>query len=119
MVRRDERGGYRLGRRLLGLAARVAAQAEAIDLGTVRQPHLDRLAADLGAGVKLSVLDADGVLVAALSVPFLAGARAARGEAIRRAVIEAARTIGAALPGRSQPRRSSAGAGQPPSAPEP
>ena len=65
MVRRDERGGYHLGRRLLGLAARVAARGDDIDVAAVCQPFLDRLAADLGEGVKLSVLDADGVLVLA------------------------------------------------------
>ena len=31
------------------------------------QPYLDRLAADLGEGIKLSVLDADGVLVLAVA----------------------------------------------------
>ena len=65
VVRRDERGGYHLGRRLLGLAARVAARADDIDVAAVCQPYLDRLAADLGEGVKLSVLDADGILVLA------------------------------------------------------
>ncbi len=65
VVRRDERGGYHLGRRLLGLAARVAARSDDIDVAAVCQPYLDRLAADLGEGVKLSVLDADGILVLA------------------------------------------------------
>ena len=36
-----------------------------IDVAAVCQPYLDRLAADLGEGVKLSVLDADGILVLA------------------------------------------------------
>jgi DNA-binding IclR family transcriptional regulator len=65
MVRRNDRGGYHLGRRLLSLAAHVAAQASDIDLSATAQPILDRLAADLGEGVKLSVLDAEGVLVLA------------------------------------------------------
>jgi DNA-binding IclR family transcriptional regulator len=65
VVRRDARGAYQLGRRLLSLAARVAARATDADLGAVAQPHLDRLAAELGEGVKLSVVDGDRVLVLA------------------------------------------------------
>ena len=65
MVRRDDRGGYHLGRRLLGLAAHVASRADRIDVAAVSQPFLDRLAADLGEGVKLSVIDTEGVLVLA------------------------------------------------------
>lgn len=65
VVRRDARGAYHLGRRLLQLAAAVAAQVSDIDLGTVAQPHLDKLAAALGEGVKLSVIDAEGILVLA------------------------------------------------------
>jgi DNA-binding IclR family transcriptional regulator len=65
MVRRDERGGYHLGRRLLSLAARVAARASDIDLSAIAQPVIDKLAADLGEGVKFSVIDAEGVLVLA------------------------------------------------------
>ena len=56
VVRRDERGAYHLGRRLLSLAAHVAARAGDPDLAVVAQPLLDRLAAELGEGVKLSVL---------------------------------------------------------------
>ena len=65
VVRRDERGGYHLGRRLLALAARVAARTDDIDVAAICQPYLERLAAELGEGVKLSVLDADGILVLA------------------------------------------------------
>jgi DNA-binding IclR family transcriptional regulator len=65
MVRRDERGGYHLGRRLLALAAHVAARGDRIDVAAISQPFMDRLAADLGEGIKLSVLDTDGVLVLA------------------------------------------------------
>lgn len=65
MVHRDEGGAYQLGRRLLGLAAHVATGASEVDLVAVAQPHLDKLAADLGEGVKLSVLDKNGVLVLA------------------------------------------------------
>ncbi len=65
MVHRDENGAYRLGRRLLGLASHVATGASEVDLVAVAQPHLDRLAHDLGEGVKLSVLDKSDVLVVA------------------------------------------------------
>lgn len=65
MVHRDEGGAYQLGRRLLGLASHVATGASEVDLVAVAQPHLDKLAADLGEGVKLSVLDKNGVLVLA------------------------------------------------------
>ncbi len=65
MVHRDENGAYRLGRRLLGLAAHVATGASEVDLVAVAQPHLDRLAHELGEGVKLSVLDKNAVLVLA------------------------------------------------------
>jgi DNA-binding IclR family transcriptional regulator len=66
VVRRDERGAYHLGRRLLSLAAHVPQPGD-IDLGPIAQPFLDRLAAELGEGVKLSVIDADGILVLAAS----------------------------------------------------
>ena len=65
MVQRDAGGGYRLGRRLVGLAARAAANAGEADLITRAQPYLDKLAAELGEGCKLSVLDRDEVLVLA------------------------------------------------------
>ncbi len=65
VVRRDERGAYHLGRRLLSLAAHVAARASDIDLAAIGQPLLDRLAAELGEGVKLSVIDPEGILVLA------------------------------------------------------
>ncbi len=65
MVRRDAQGGYHLGRRLLGLAAHVAARVDRTDVVTISQPFLERLAEELGEGVKLSVLDADGVIVLA------------------------------------------------------
>lgn len=65
MVHRDEGGAYRLGRRLLGLASHVATGASEVDLVAVAQPVLDKLAHDLGEGVKLSVLDKNDVLVLA------------------------------------------------------
>lgn len=65
VVRRDESGAYHLGRRLLALAAHVASRAGDPDLAATAQPFLDRLAADLGEGIKLSVIDAEGILVLA------------------------------------------------------
>ena len=65
MVRRDEDGTYQLGSRLLGLAAHVAAGASTVDLVAVAQPHLDRLASELGEGIKLTVMDKDMTLVIA------------------------------------------------------
>lgn len=65
MVHRDENGAYQLGRRLLGLASHVAAGASQVDLAAVAQPILDRLAHDLGEGVKLSVIDKSSILVLA------------------------------------------------------
>jgi DNA-binding IclR family transcriptional regulator len=65
MVRRDEDGAYHLGRRLLGLAAHVAASASRTDLLAFATPVLEALSAELGEGNKLSVVDGDGVLVLA------------------------------------------------------
>lgn len=65
MVRRDEAGAYHLGRKLLSLASHVASRASEIDLVAICQPHLDRLASELGEGVKLSVIDAEGIMVLA------------------------------------------------------
>lgn len=65
MVRRDDDGAYHLGRRLLSLASHVASRASEVDLAAIAQPFLDRLAAELGEGIKLSVIDQDGILVLA------------------------------------------------------
>lgn len=65
MVWRDDGGAYHLGRRLLALASRVTASVSGIDMASVGQPFLDRLAAELGEGIKLSVIDDQGVLVLA------------------------------------------------------
>lgn len=67
MVWRDEAGSYHLGRRLLTLAAHVASRVSDIDLAAIAQPFLDRLASDLGEGIKLSVIDHEGILVLAAS----------------------------------------------------
>lgn len=65
MVRRDDSGIYQLGPRLLTLASHVAAGAGEADFVALAQPRMDQLAATLGEGCKLSVLDRDGVLVLA------------------------------------------------------
>ncbi|MEQ1954507.1 IclR family transcriptional regulator [Mesorhizobium sp. CN2-181] len=65
MVRRDDDGAYHLGRRLLSLAAHVASRASEVDLAAIAQPFLDKLAAELGEGIKLSVIDQEGILVLA------------------------------------------------------
>lgn len=65
MVRRDLNGAYFLGRRLLSLAAHVGPGSLDIDMISLAQPHLDRLANMLGEGVKLSIIDDAGILVLA------------------------------------------------------
>ena len=65
VVHRDGNGAYHLGRRLLGLASHVATGASEVDLVAVAQPHLDKLAHDVGEGVKLSVVDKNSILVLA------------------------------------------------------
>ncbi|MGH6859258.1 MAG: IclR family transcriptional regulator [Phyllobacterium sp.] len=65
VLRRDEAGAYHLGRRLLSMAAKVAVRATDFDLAAICQPFLEKLAAELGEGVKLSILDQDGILVLA------------------------------------------------------
>ncbi|WP_248307267.1 MULTISPECIES: IclR family transcriptional regulator [unclassified Devosia] len=67
MVRRDDAGAYHLGSRLLTLASHVASRATDIDLVAIAQPFIDKLAAELGEGVKLSVIDNEGILVLAAS----------------------------------------------------
>jgi len=65
MVRRDDSGTYHLGNRLLGMAAQVSSRAADFDLAALAQPFLERLAVELGEGIKLSVIDQDGILVLA------------------------------------------------------
>ncbi|RUT28636.1 IclR family transcriptional regulator [Arsenicitalea aurantiaca] len=65
MVRRDDGGAYHLGRRLLRLASHVAAGASPFDLASIAQPFLEQIAAQLGEGTKLSVIDHEGILVLA------------------------------------------------------
>jgi len=63
VVQRQGSGSYRLGPRLLKLAAHVPTGT--YDLASLAQPFLDGAAATAGHSVKLSVLDSEGVLVLA------------------------------------------------------
>jgi DNA-binding IclR family transcriptional regulator len=65
MVHRDEGGAYQLGSRLLTLASHVATGASDVDLVALAQPHMDRLAVEVGEACKLTVIDKDGTLVLA------------------------------------------------------
>jgi DNA-binding IclR family transcriptional regulator len=65
MVYRDKAGAYSLGRRLLALASHVASRANDFDIAAFSQPFLERLSSDLGEGVKLSVIDDEGIIVVA------------------------------------------------------
>ena len=58
-------GAYHLGRRLLSLAAHTSTRFTDVDLASICQPHLDKLAAELGEGIKLSIIDEDSILVLA------------------------------------------------------
>ena len=64
-VLRNETGAYQLGRRLVTLASHVGAGSSEANLAVVAKPFLDSLAAEVGEGCKLSVIDRDGVLVLA------------------------------------------------------
>src|SRR5882724_3782177 len=65
VVRRSSDGSYRLGPRLLALAARAIGDAHDFDLAALSKPHLERLSHETGEACKLSVRDGDGVLVVA------------------------------------------------------
>ncbi|WP_244470463.1 IclR family transcriptional regulator [Microvirga vignae] len=65
IVYRDKTGAYSLGRRLLALASHVASRANHFDIAAFSQPFLERLASELGEGVKLSVIDDEGIIVVA------------------------------------------------------
>ena len=65
VVRRDDDGAYHLGRRLLSLAAHTSTRFGNAATANLCLPHLDRLAAEIGEGVKLSVLDNEEVIVIA------------------------------------------------------
>lgn len=65
IVRRDDTGSYHLGSRLLSMASHVSARVASFDLAALCQPFLEKLAAELGEGIKLSVIDSEGILVLA------------------------------------------------------
>jgi len=67
MVRRTAGGDYRLGPRLLALAARAAADIGGVDLPVLARPHLERLSAATGEACKVSVIDDGALLVCAVS----------------------------------------------------
>lgn len=65
MVRRSAGGNYRLGPRLLSLAARAVVDRAIVDLPALARPHLERLSGRTGEGCKVSVLDGGMLLVCA------------------------------------------------------
>lgn len=67
IVRRTSEGAYRLGPRLIGLAARSIGEASDYDLAALAAPHLERLAAATGESCKVSILDGEELLVVAVA----------------------------------------------------
>jgi DNA-binding IclR family transcriptional regulator len=65
VVCRTSSGGYRLGPRLMALAARAVSERHDYDLAAVTLPHLERLAAETGEGCKVSVVEGEGLVVVA------------------------------------------------------
>jgi DNA-binding IclR family transcriptional regulator len=65
MVHRTDAGAYLLGKRLRSLAAHVPAGVGTIDLAALAQPLIEQLAARLGEGAKLTVLEPNDTLVIA------------------------------------------------------
>ncbi|MEJ0013652.1 MAG: IclR family transcriptional regulator [Bauldia sp.] len=65
IVRRSSDGTYRLGSRLLTLAARAVNESKDYDLAAISVPHLRRLAAQTGEGCKVSIVDGNEILVIA------------------------------------------------------
>lgn len=65
VVSRSRQGSYRLGPRLLGLAARSIGNAQGFDLAAVAKPHLESLSAETGESSKISVIDGEDLMVIA------------------------------------------------------
>ncbi|MBV8105553.1 MAG: IclR family transcriptional regulator [Hyphomicrobiales bacterium] len=65
VVRRSGEGRYRLGPRLLRLAARSIGDSNGYDLAAIAAPFLKSLSAETGEGSKISVVDGEGLLVVA------------------------------------------------------
>lgn len=65
VVCRTSSGGYRLGPRLMALAARAVSERHDYDLAAVTLPHLEKLAAATGEGCKVSVVEGEGLVVVA------------------------------------------------------
>jgi DNA-binding IclR family transcriptional regulator len=65
VVRRSAEGSYRLGPRLLSLAARAVGDDQGYDIAALALPHMERLSDETGEGTKLSVRDGSGVVVVA------------------------------------------------------
>jgi len=65
IVRRSADGTYRLGSRLLALAARAVNESKDYDLAAISLPHIRRLAMETGEGCKVSIVDGGEILVIA------------------------------------------------------
>lgn len=63
VVSRSSQGFYRLGPRLLGLAARSIGNAQGFDLAALAKPHLESLSAETGESSKISVIDGEDLMV--------------------------------------------------------
>ena len=67
VVSRSSQGAYRLGPRLLGLAARSIGNTQGFDLAALAKPHLESLSAETGESSKISVIDGEDLMVVAAS----------------------------------------------------
>ena len=65
IVRRSYDGTYRLGSRLLALAARAVSESKDYDLAAISVPHLRQLASETGESCKVSMVDGGEILVIA------------------------------------------------------
>jgi DNA-binding IclR family transcriptional regulator len=65
VVSRSSQGSYRLGPRLLGLAARSIGNGQGYDLAALAKPHLESLSAETGESSKISIIDGEDLMVIA------------------------------------------------------